>query len=227
MPLGVGPEDFPFGTRGRRFPRDEAARERSRLQSSLLRHLRQHGKYLTPGHGITGWSLFSIVLRSLVMGFLSLMLLAMTAFATLIPIAKLQLSLFYSSLWLKGAELADACIGGDGSGDDGVVTAGGQPACIADNSVTKWRIFGVFGFSIGYDVLPYLTASLSYSTLAIHPDSDGNGIENPIWNENTQLALNFQFRPSALARLLREARAGAVAEEGGDEEASRLRPTAF
>ena len=81
LPLGVGPEDFPFGTRGRRFPRDEAARERSRLQSSLLRHLRQHGKYLTPGHGITGWSLFSIVLRSLVMGFLSLMLLAMTAFA--------------------------------------------------------------------------------------------------------------------------------------------------
>lgn len=156
--------------------------------------------------------------------------LAATVFANLVPISKLQLSVFYSSLWLKGAQLATACIGGDGSGDDGVVTAGGEPACIPDNSVTKWRIFGVFGFSIGYDVLPYLTASISYSTLAIHPDSDGNGIENPIWNENTQLALNFQFRPSALARLLRDARAAAAAEEGdsGEEEASRpVRPTAF
>ncbi len=151
--------------------------------------------------------------------------LAATVFATLIPIAKLQISLSYSSLWLKGAELADACIGGDGSGDDGVVTAGGQPVCIPDNSVTKWRIFGVFSFSIGYDVLPYLTASLSYSTLAIHPDSNGHHIENPIWNENTQLALNLQFRPSALVRLLREAEE--EAEEGGEEASRPLTPTAF
>ncbi len=157
--------------------------------------------------------------------------LAMTLFATLIPVSRLQISLSYSSLWLKGAKLADACIGGDGSGDDGVVTAGGQPACIADNSVTKWRIFGVFGFSIGYDVLPYLTASISYSTLAIHPDSNGHHIENPIWNENTQLGLNFQFRPSALARILRDARAEEAGEtegEAGDEEASRrVNPVAF
>ncbi len=76
LPQGLGPDDFPFGTRGRRFGGDERQHRYNRAQASLMRHLRQNGKYLTPGHGITGWSLLSIILRSLVMGFVSLMVFA-------------------------------------------------------------------------------------------------------------------------------------------------------
>jgi len=113
LPLGVGPGDFPFGTHGRRFPADdEQARERSRLQSSLLRHLRQHGNYLTPGQGITGWSLLSIILRSLVMGFVSLMVLAMAAFGLFYYLGLFQpdqaTSVFFRSLgaWLLAGFVA-------------------------------------------------------------------------------------------------------------------------
>ncbi len=35
-----------------------------RIRGVLLRHLRQHGKYLTPGDGITIWSLIGVVLRN-------------------------------------------------------------------------------------------------------------------------------------------------------------------
>ncbi len=79
--FGVDHDDFPYGTEGRRF--NSADEDLNRQQSSLLRHLRQHGKYLTPGKGITLLSFISIVLRSIVMGFLSMLLLAGFVFSTL------------------------------------------------------------------------------------------------------------------------------------------------
>lgn len=72
--FGVGKDDFPFGTEGRNF--SSADQDANRNQASLLRHLRQHGKYLTPGKGITALSFVSIVLRSIVMGFVTLVILS-------------------------------------------------------------------------------------------------------------------------------------------------------
>ena len=77
--FGVAPGDFPYGTEGRRF--DSLDPQANRNQASLLRHLRQHGKYLTPGNGISALSFVSIVLRSIVMGFVTLMALASFVFA--------------------------------------------------------------------------------------------------------------------------------------------------
>lgn len=148
--------------------------------------------------------------------------LALTLFNTWVPGGGVNVSVFYSGIWLKGAPLQTACLD-----SEQVVTASGEMLCVEDGSDTKWRIFGQFGISVGYDLTPYLTATLSYSTLAVHPDSDGNGIENPIWNENTTLGLSFQFRPSALAAKLRTDREEAAAEENGGEESSLTRPTAF
>lgn len=74
--FGVGENDFPYGTQGRRFDGSKQEKESNRQQASLLRHLRQHGKYLTPGKGITAFSFLSILLRSLVMGFVTLMVFA-------------------------------------------------------------------------------------------------------------------------------------------------------
>ncbi len=77
--FGVGPGDFPYGTEGRNFNAIDP--QANRNQASLLRHLRQNGKYLTPGHGISVLSLVSIVLRSIVMGFVTLMAIASFIFA--------------------------------------------------------------------------------------------------------------------------------------------------
>lgn len=88
--FGVTAENFPYGTEVRQFNSEasEATDVRgaeldSRNKASLLRHLRQNGKYLTPGRGISALSLFSIVLRSIAMGFVTLTVFAATAFSAL------------------------------------------------------------------------------------------------------------------------------------------------
>ena len=148
--------------------------------------------------------------------------LALTGFVTWVPGGGVNISAFYSGIWLRGAQLGDACLGEN----EDVINASGDPRCWDDGSDTKWVVFGQFGISVGYDFTPYLTGTLSYSTLAVHPDTDGNGIENPFWNENATIALSFQLRPAALAVKLRADRAAAEAAEGG-EEAAIVRPTAF
>lgn len=65
--------NFPYGTDGRFSNSDENL---DRDQASLMRHLRQHGKYLIPGNGITLLSFLSVVIRSVSMGFISLIILA-------------------------------------------------------------------------------------------------------------------------------------------------------
>ncbi len=88
--FGVGPDDFPYGTEGRKFNSDDE--DLNRQQASLLRHLRQHGKYLIPGHGITILSFVSIVLRSIVMGFISMLLLTGFLFSGLYTFGLLDVS---------------------------------------------------------------------------------------------------------------------------------------
>ena len=58
--FGVGPGDFPFGTDD---PRPEGERHATPRQRDMLRYLREHGYYLTPGAGITILSLLGVVLR--------------------------------------------------------------------------------------------------------------------------------------------------------------------
>jgi hypothetical protein len=77
--LGVGKENFPLGTEARNFSHPDQPRNRN--QASLLRHFQQHGKYLTPGKGITALSFVSIILRSIVMGFVSMIVLASFIFS--------------------------------------------------------------------------------------------------------------------------------------------------
>ena len=79
--FGVDHDNFPYGTEGRKFNSDNEVLNRQ--QASLLRHLRQHGKYLTPGKGITALSFISIILRSLVMGFISMLVLTGAVFSAL------------------------------------------------------------------------------------------------------------------------------------------------
>ena len=65
---------FPFGLRRRRLGGGE---------SNVLRHLRLHGNYLTPGKGITGLSLAAVVLRGIVLNLLVWLPLAVLAFCGL------------------------------------------------------------------------------------------------------------------------------------------------
>ncbi len=68
-------EHFPYGTRdpqaagGPREPRKSASTVNSEPSSDppILRHLRQNGRYLTPGAGITIWSGTAVVLRAVLL----------------------------------------------------------------------------------------------------------------------------------------------------------------
>ena len=69
--FGLGPSSsdtpFPYGTDD---PRTATEPERSRAEGAMLRYLRQHGNYLTPGSGLTFTSIIVVVLRGLVLNLL-------------------------------------------------------------------------------------------------------------------------------------------------------------
>lgn len=75
--FGTGADNFPFGS-GKRF--SNADTEMDRQQASLMRHLRQYGKYLTPDRNLNLFSFISVVLRSITMGLVTVLLLASLLF---------------------------------------------------------------------------------------------------------------------------------------------------
>ena len=74
--FGVGRKDFPFGTKGPNAPsgvsngESSSPTEMERNQTRMLKFLRQHGNYLTPGKGIGLTSLIAIVLRGMLLNLL-------------------------------------------------------------------------------------------------------------------------------------------------------------
>lgn len=88
--LGVDKENFPYGTypmlgqaaeTGINAPPENEAFTPKRYRGALLRYLRQHGKYLTPGHGINGFSLLGVMIRGSLLSifvYFSLLVLLMT-----------------------------------------------------------------------------------------------------------------------------------------------------
>lgn len=65
--LGVGPESFPVGTDD---PRDPAPADVDVKRLKLLKYLREHGKYLIPGGGITALSCLGVLLRGILLNLL-------------------------------------------------------------------------------------------------------------------------------------------------------------
>jgi hypothetical protein len=102
--FGVDADNFPYGTEGRKFNTEHE--DLNRQQASLLRHLRQHGKYLTPGSGIDALSFASIVLRSVFMGFGSMLLLCGFVFSTLYALDLFELTHATSWFFRKASLLA-------------------------------------------------------------------------------------------------------------------------
>jgi len=65
--FGLDRENFPFGADD---PAPGAERKANELQQRMLKYLRQHGYYLTPGAGIGAFSLLGVVLRSTLLNLL-------------------------------------------------------------------------------------------------------------------------------------------------------------
>jgi len=78
--FGTAADNFPFGV-GARHSNDDADMDKD--QALLMRHLRQNGCYLNPGDGLTGLSLLGVVIRGMIMGFITLIVLASVMFSLL------------------------------------------------------------------------------------------------------------------------------------------------
>ena len=89
--FGLDKNNFPYGT-GSRYSNSDKKMDTN--QAKLMRHLRQHGSYLTPGNGITALSLLSILLRGMAMGFVTLIVLASFFAQTLFVIDKTFLTAY-------------------------------------------------------------------------------------------------------------------------------------
>ena len=78
--FGRASDDFPFGVDSR-HSNDDA--EMDKDQALLMRYLRQNGCYLNPGEGLTGLSLMGVIIRGIIMGFITLIVLASLVFSLL------------------------------------------------------------------------------------------------------------------------------------------------
>lgn len=78
--FGTDKDNFPYGVSAR-YSSDDTDLDKD--QAALMRHLRQHGKYLIPGNGITSLSLLSVVLRSISMGLVTILVLVSLIFHAL------------------------------------------------------------------------------------------------------------------------------------------------
>ncbi len=148
--------------------------------------------------------------------------LTLAIFGTLIPADGWQINLSFVALPARNYDLAEACLGGD------VVTANGEQLCLEENNDNHWNWTTSYSMSVGYDVAPYMTLSLGYSTTAIHPDSDGS-IEKMFFNEFSTFSLGLQFRPSAFyVHVTRDEEEDAEEEgEEGDSASRRANPIVF
>ena len=62
--FGLDKENFPYGSED---PAPDAKREASQVQTRMLRYLRDHGYYLSPGKGVTAFSLLGVILRGTIL----------------------------------------------------------------------------------------------------------------------------------------------------------------
>ena len=89
--FGTSGKDFPYGVDAR-HSNDDTKMDKD--QALLMRYLRQNGSYLNPGDGLTGLSLLAVVLRGMLMGFITLIVLASLVFSILhLTIEQLPVSL--------------------------------------------------------------------------------------------------------------------------------------
>lgn len=83
--VGTGPDSFPFGTENPEAAPEGGARRRDGAdQIKMLQYLRSHGRYLTPGKGISMASLMAVILRGMFLTLLVMIPLIAALFAVII-----------------------------------------------------------------------------------------------------------------------------------------------
>ena len=113
--FGLGPSSsdtpFPYGTDD---PRTATEPERSRAEGAMLRYLRQHGNYLTPGSGLTFTSIIVVVLRGLILNLLVWVPIIATVMAILVafspPASPLAPYAAFRVMLMAAAGLLGACV---------------------------------------------------------------------------------------------------------------------
>src|SRR3990172_3438330 len=103
----------------------------------------------------------------------------LTLGGSLAPIKHMTVDLSYTWWWRHARGLADA-----------TVIASGMPVTIADGSATHWRNLHVFSIGVGYDIVPWLNASLSWYALTTQLNPSGS-FRNPFANPDSMLDLTF------------------------------------
>jgi len=68
--MGVGPSSFPIGTEDPREAHPDLEDPNLQKRQKLLKYLREHGKYLTPGGGISALSCLGVLLRGILLNLL-------------------------------------------------------------------------------------------------------------------------------------------------------------
>ena len=124
---GVGEKTFPWGTEG---SRDEVAGTDDPGQRSLLRYLRQHGKFLFPGAGITATSGLVIFLRGVLLNLLVWVPLAIAGMYLVLEVGD-AVGWSYPEVEATSTERSPCCL----ECSDGTVTVNcDPPATAADES---------------------------------------------------------------------------------------------
>ena len=100
--------------------------------------------------------------------------------ASLSPIENMSIDATFTWWWQQGLGLADACVAVD--------TSPTGETCIEDGSDTHMRLATWFTLGVGYDVLEWLNASLTYGHLTGEFNPSGSR-RNPFWSIDSELSL--------------------------------------
>lgn len=115
----------------------------------------------------------------------------LTLGGSLAPIKHMTFDLSYTWWWRHARGLADA-----------TVIASGMPVTIPDGSLTHWRNLQVFSIGVGYDIVPWLNASLSWYALTTQLNPNGS-FRNPFANPDSMLDLTFTVALDELYKVFR------------------------
>ncbi|UGX89840.1 patatin-like phospholipase family protein (plasmid) [Bradyrhizobium barranii subsp. barranii] len=156
-------QNFPYGTELGLGP------GRTSVNDRVLDFLRQHGKYLTPGDGLTMWSVVSVLLRALLLNLAVWIPLAAVGFFMLIGAGYLAVQ--FGPEYVKHIpNLLSGIIGDDWTG---VAPKCGQHHCrlpfTTSFGLLIWVFAGISGFFAVFAVL------LSFLSFASRPDWINSG----------------------------------------------------
>lgn len=163
--FGLGKSDFPYGPARISTAKEDVTVIRGRQN---LEYLRSHSAYLTPGNGLTSWSMLAVLIRTTAISLFTWIPLLAVLFAILLVVDHDWLQ-----NWASQRELWSPL--------GGIIPARWQDACHGIECEFRYRTIYALGLYLYYVIVAiFVVASIVFAFMSRSPQ--GNGISWPVYS---------------------------------------------